>query len=109
MDILLELAALNLVQLFISVTTLDAELARKMEPRASTLQRRIETIRTLSEAGIPVGLMFAPIIPCVNDAEMESILNVCVEAGGGRLVMSCCGYRMSLRPCSESGWKSICP
>ena len=81
MDILLELAALNLVQVFISVTTLDAELARKMEPRASTPQRRVETIRTLSEAGIPVGLMFAPIIPCVNDAEMESILDVCVEAG----------------------------
>jgi DNA repair photolyase len=66
---------------FISVTTLDAELARKMEPRASTPQRRVETIRTLSEAGIPVGLMFAPIISCVNDAEMESILDVCVEAG----------------------------
>ena len=83
MDILLELAALNLVQVFISVTTLDAELARKMERRASTSQRRVETIRTLSEAGIPVGLMFAPIIPCVNDAEMESILDVCVEAGAG--------------------------
>jgi DNA repair photolyase len=108
MDILLELAVLNLVKVFISVTTLDAELARKMEPRASTPQRRVETIRTLSEAGIPVGFMFTPIIPCVNDAEMESILDVCVEAGGV-LVMSCCGYRMSLRPCSESVWKSTCP
>jgi DNA repair photolyase len=81
MDILLELASLNLVQVFISITTLDAELARKMEPRASTPQCRLETIQALSAAGIPVGLMFAPVIPCVNDAEMESILDVCVEAG----------------------------
>ncbi len=80
-DLLSEMAKQNLVQVFISVTTLDAELAQSMEPRASTPFRRVETIKALSDAGIPTGLMFAPIIPCVNDTEMEKIIETCVTAG----------------------------
>ena len=81
MDLLAALAEQELVQVFVSVTTLDRELASTLEPRASTPFRRIQTIRTLSEAGVPVGLMFAPVIPMVNDAEMETIIESCAEAG----------------------------
>ncbi|MFT5132457.1 MAG: DNA repair photolyase [Gammaproteobacteria bacterium] len=81
MDLLKALAEKDLVQVFISVTTLNTDLAQKLEPRASAPYRRVETIRRLSDAGIPVGLMFAPVIPCVNDAEMEQILDTCADAG----------------------------
>ncbi len=80
-DLLSVMAEKNLIQVFISVTTLNTELAQSLEPRASSPYRRVETIKALSEAGIPVGLMFAPIIPCVNDAEMENILETCADAG----------------------------
>jgi DNA repair photolyase len=80
-DLLAELAKKELVQVFISVTSLDAELAQKLEPRASAPYRRVETIQTLSDAGIPVGIMFAPVIPCINDTEMEHILETSVDAG----------------------------
>ena len=62
-------------------TTLDPELARRMEPRASAPRRRIETIKALSDAGIPVGVMTAPMIPALNDKEMETILETAVAAG----------------------------
>ena len=65
----------GLAKVAISVTTLDRELARTMEPRASTPARRLEAIRALAEAGIPVGVMVAPIIPALNDHEMERILD----------------------------------
>ncbi|WP_428350938.1 PA0069 family radical SAM protein [Lichenifustis flavocetrariae] len=73
-DLLAPMAAKGLVKVALSVTTLDAKLARTMEPRASTPGRRLEAIRRLSEAGIPVVVMTAPIIPSVNDAEIEAIL-----------------------------------
>jgi DNA repair photolyase len=65
----------------LSVTTLDNRLAARMEPRASAPHRRIAAIRALSEAGIPVGLMVAPVIPAVTDHELESILEAGREAG----------------------------
>jgi len=80
-DLLSVLADKNLVQVFISVTTLDSELAQKLEPRASAPYRRVETMKALSEAGIPVGLMFAPVIPFVNDSEIERILQTCAAVG----------------------------
>ena len=80
-DLLSEMAKKKLVQVFISVTTLDAELAQSMEPRASAPFRRVETIQALSDAGIPTGLTFAPVIPCINDSEMEKIIETCVTAG----------------------------
>ncbi|MGY5806706.1 PA0069 family radical SAM protein [Rhizobium sp. LEGMi198b] len=80
-DILKEMAAKNLVRVGISVTTLDRKLARTMEPRAATPQRRLEAIRVLSEAGIQTAVMVAPIIPALNDHEIERILDASKAAG----------------------------
>jgi DNA repair photolyase len=73
-DLLASMAERGLVKVALSVTTLDASLARKMEPRASSPERRLETIRLLTQAGIPTVVMVAPIIPAINDAEIETIL-----------------------------------
>jgi DNA repair photolyase len=83
LDILAPMAALGLVRVALSVTTLDRKLARVMEPRAATPPRRLETIRALKEAGIPAAVMFAPVIPALNDDEMENVLAAAVEAGAG--------------------------
>jgi DNA repair photolyase len=80
-DILAQMAALRLVCVAVSVTTLDRALARVMEPRAATPQRRLETIAALAKAGIPTSVMSAPMIPALNDAEMEDILAAAKEAG----------------------------
>ncbi|MGE0095688.1 MAG: PA0069 family radical SAM protein [Alphaproteobacteria bacterium] len=80
-DILAPMAARGLAQVYLSVTTLDPELARRMEPRAAAPWRRIETIKALANAGIPVGVMTAPMIPALNDKEMETILETAAEAG----------------------------
>ena len=80
-DILAPMAAEGLAKVALSITTLDRKLARIMEPRAATPQRRLDTLRALSEAGIPTGVMTAPIIPALNDDEMESILAAAAEAG----------------------------
>ncbi len=81
LDILSRMAARRLVKVAVSVTTLDAKLARTMEPRAATPARRLETLRQLSKAGIPTAVMVAPIIPAVNDAEIERILDAASVAG----------------------------
>jgi DNA repair photolyase len=80
-DILAPMAAEGLARVFLSVTTLDRKLARVMEPRAATPEKRIETICALAAAGIPVGVMTAPLIPALNDDEMEAILAAAVDAG----------------------------
>lgn len=80
-DILKEMATKNLVRVGLSVTTLDRKLARTMEPRAATPQRRLEAIRALSEAGIQTAIMVAPIIPALNDHEIERILDAGKAAG----------------------------
>ena len=80
-DILSSLAERNLVRVALSVTTLDPKLARALEPRASTPSRRMEAIRLLSEAGIPTSAMIAPIIPALNDMEIEKILTGLSYAG----------------------------
>lgn len=81
LDLLAGMAARNLVQVFISITTLDHDLARKLEPRATAPHRRLETLARLHEAGIPTGVMFAPVIPVLNDTEMESVLAAAADAG----------------------------
>lgn len=81
LDLLTELARLNLVQVFVSVTSLDSSLSQKLEPRASAPHRRLMTIEKLSAAGVPVGALLAPMIPFINDAEMESILEAVAKAG----------------------------
>jgi DNA repair photolyase len=81
LDILAPMAAKGLVKVCLSVTTLDRDLARKMEPRAATPERRLEAIEKLAAAGVPVGVMVAPIIPAVNDGEIEKILTRAHAAG----------------------------
>ena len=83
-DILGDMARRNLVEVFLSVTTLDRDLARAMEPRASTPQRRLDAIHALATAGIPVGVMTSPMIPGLNDHEMEAILEAATDAGATR-------------------------
>jgi DNA repair photolyase len=80
-DLLAPMAKKDLVWVGVSVTTLDRELARRMEPRAATPARRLAAIRALSEAGIPVGVMAAPVIPAVTDHELETILEAARDAG----------------------------
>jgi DNA repair photolyase len=80
-DILAPMAERGLVRVAISLTTLDRHLARTMEPRATTPARRIETMRLLSEAGIPVSVITAPIIPALTDHEIESLLEASHSAG----------------------------
>ncbi|MBE9604360.1 PA0069 family radical SAM protein [Acetobacteraceae bacterium H6797] len=83
-DILSRMAAKGLVQVAISVTTLDAKLARLMEPRAATPERRLHAIETLAKAGIPAGVLAAPMIPGLNDAELERILERAAVMGASR-------------------------
>lgn len=80
-DILKSMAQRGLVKVGISVTTLDRKLARTMEPRASTPAKRLEAIKALSEAGIPVAVMMAPVIPALNDHEIERVLDSGKAAG----------------------------
>ncbi len=80
-DILASMAARRLASVTLSVTTLDRGLARRLEPRAATPARRLGAIRALAEAGIPVGVNVAPIIPGLNDHEIEPILAAAREAG----------------------------
>ena len=80
-DILSRMAERNLARAAISVTTLDRRIARVMEPRAAAPHRRIEAIRALSQAGVPVTVMVAPIIPALNDREIEAILEEAAKAG----------------------------
>jgi DNA repair photolyase len=80
-DILSDMASRGLAQVCVSVTTLDSRLAMTLEPRAPTPKRRLATIRALAEAGIPTGVMAAPVIPALTDPEMESILRAAREAG----------------------------
>ncbi|MGC8476921.1 MAG: PA0069 family radical SAM protein [Acetobacteraceae bacterium] len=81
LDILTRLAERRLVRVAISVTTLDPALARRMEPRAATPARRLAAIAALAEAGVPAAVMAAPMIPGLNDAEMERILEAAAGAG----------------------------
>ncbi|GAB1715268.1 MAG: Radical SAM [Nitrobacter sp.] len=80
-DILSRMAKRSLAKVAISVTSLDPRLARTMEPRASTPMRRLEALRMLSEAGIPTTVMVAPVIPALNDCEIERILDAAAHAG----------------------------
>lgn len=80
-DILAPMAAQGLARVGISVTTLDRDLARKMEPRVPAPSRRMATIRRLTEAGIPVRLMVSPVVPALTDPEMERILDAGAAAG----------------------------
>jgi DNA repair photolyase len=81
LDILARMAQRHLVKVAISVTTLDPKLARVMEPRAATPTRRLDALRQLVKAGIPTSVMVAPVIPAINDAEIERILEAVAALG----------------------------
>jgi len=80
-DLLAPMAEKNLAQVFVSVTTLKHDLASKLEPRATAPKKRLETLERLHAAGIPTGVMFAPVIPALNDTEMETVLEQAAATG----------------------------
>ena len=80
-DIIAPMAARRMARVYLSVTTLDRELARRMEPRAAAPGRRLQAMKVLSDAGIPVGVMVAPLIPQVNDRDLEAILEASARHG----------------------------
>ena len=81
LDVLTSMAERKLVRVYVSVTTLDPALARCMEPRAATPERRLHAIAELTRAGVPTGVMVAPMIPGLNDAEMEKIVEAAARSG----------------------------
>jgi DNA repair photolyase len=81
LDLIAPMAAKNLVSIYVSITTLDPELARILEPRAAAPHRRIRTLKTLAEAGVPVGVSVSPLIPFINEPELERVLEAAAEAG----------------------------
>ncbi len=87
LDILRDLAREGLAEVVVSVTTLDAKLSRILEPRAGAPHSRVALVRTLSQAGIPVGVLAAPMIPFLNDGELENIVKTVAEEGA-----YCAGY-----------------
>lgn len=81
LDILQEMAKLNLIMVYVSITSLNEKLRQKMEPRTTTAKQRLKIIADLSMAGIPTGVMAAPMIPGLNDHEMPAILKACAANG----------------------------
>lgn len=81
LDLLTPMAAQGLARVMISLATLDRDLARRMDPRAAAPQRRLQTIARLAEAGVPTGVLVAPVIPFLNDQELETLLERAREAG----------------------------
>lgn len=81
LDILQPMAERGLAEVLISVTSLDRDLSRIMEPRAAVPARRLKTLQRLKQAGVPTGILLAPVIPFLNDQEIEAILQACAEAG----------------------------
>lgn len=81
LDLLAPMARDNLVRVYVSISTLDRTLARRLEPRAASPQRRLDTLRALASAGIPCGVMVAPIIPALSDKSIEEVLEAAGAAG----------------------------
>ncbi len=93
LDLLAGMAQENLVQVMFSLTTLDGELARSLEPRAARPRRRLEAMGRLAQAGVPVGVLAAPVIPALTDHELEAILAAAREAGA-----DCAAYTLLRLP-----------
>jgi DNA repair photolyase len=80
-DLIAPMAAKNMARVYISITTLDKALARSLEPRAATPPRRLQAVKALSDAGVPVGVLAAPVIPQLNDRDLEAIVDAAAKAG----------------------------
>jgi DNA repair photolyase len=81
LDLIAPMAAKNMARVYLSITTLDRELARTLEPRAAAPPRRLQVMRTLADAGVPVGVLVAPVIPQLNDKDLEAILDAAAAHG----------------------------
>jgi DNA repair photolyase len=99
----------GLAQAGISVTTLDAALARRMEPRCPSPARRLQAIERLAAAGCPVRVMVSPIVPGLTDHELEAILKAARDAGAVAASHSPCACRWRCRSSGRTGWPSITP
>ncbi|MGF6495639.1 DNA repair photolyase [Luteibacter sp. 621] len=88
-DILAPMAERNLVQVFISINSLDNKLASKLEPRASAPHRRLQAVKTLHDAGVPVGVLVAPIIPALNEKDVEGIIERAAANGANSIGYTC--------------------
>jgi DNA repair photolyase len=91
LDLIAPMAAANQVAIYVSLTSLDASLARIMEPRAAAPHRRLRTIETLANAGVPVGVSVSPMIPFINEPELERLLQAAAQAGAS------CAFMVVLR------------
>jgi len=80
-DLLSRMASKRLAKVYVSITSLQSDIARTLEPRANTPSRRLETVRRLADAGIPVGVLVSPVIPAITDMELEAIIAAAAEAG----------------------------
>ena len=89
LDILVPMAGRNLVQVFVSINSLDNKLASKLEPRASAPHRRMKAVQTLASAGVPVGVLVAPIIPALNERDLEAIIEQAGAAGARSAGYTC--------------------
>jgi DNA repair photolyase len=85
LDLLVAMAKVELVQVFVSITTLDNQLASRLEPRASAPHARLKAVSTLAAAGVPVGVLVSPIIPVITDPEMEALMSAAHDAGANSL------------------------
>lgn len=88
-DILASMAERNLVQVFVSINSLDNKLASKLEPRASAPHRRLQAVKSLRDAGVPVGVLVAPIIPALNEKDLESIIERAAANGANSIGYTC--------------------
>lgn len=109
MDVLTEMARRRLVNVYISVTTLDAELARKLEPRTSAPAARLRTIETLTAAGVPVGVLVAPLIPGLNDGHAPGVLAAAGAAGAISAGYVLLRLPYSVRPVFEAWLDAYAP
>lgn len=103
LDILSEMAAQGLAQVALSITTLKPDLAHKLEPRAPAPRRRLQTLAALAGAGVPATVLVAPLIPMLNDEELEVILTQARHQARSMRDMSCCACRWSSRICFRNG------
>ena len=89
LDLLVPMAERNLVHVFVSINSLDNKLASKLEPRASAPHRRMKAVETLARAGVPVGVLVAPIIPALNEKDLEAIIEQAGQAGARSVGYTC--------------------
>ena len=108
-DILSEMAAQGLAQVGISLTTMDVALSRAMEPRCPLPQRRMQTIRRLTEAGIPVRVMLAPVVPGLTDHEIETLLEAAAEVGATGLAWIMLRLPLEVAPLFEEWLNATYP